>query len=78
MAAYFTCFGSSSIRIDFDVLHLEAWKLAAVGHEVLVCTSRDPIAPRPLPSDLRDLLSPYTLTEEQALGVLDPEGHLGK
>jgi hypothetical protein len=31
-----------------------------------------------LPADLRDLLSPYTLTEEQALTVLDPEGHLGR
>ncbi len=69
------CFGNSSIRINFDVLHLESWKLAAVGHEILVCTTRDTIKPRPLPSGLRELLAPYTLTEQQARQFLDPEGH---
>jgi len=77
VAAYFTCFGNSSIRINFDVLHLEAWKLAAIGHEILVCTTRDSLEPRPLPSGLRELLAPYTLTEEQARHHLDPEGTLG-
>ena len=59
------------------VSQFEAWKLAAVGHEILVCTTRDTIKPRPLPSGLRELLAPYTLTEEQARQCLDPEGHLG-
>lgn len=70
VAAYFTHFGTSSIRINFDVLHKEAGCLAAVGHEILVCTSRDTLRPRPLPGELREVLEPYALTEEQARGHL--------
>jgi len=72
VAAYFTRFGSSSITINFDVLHLEANKLAAVGHEVLVCTSRTTLKAKPLPEELRALLEPYTLSKDAArqyLGV---------
>jgi len=72
VAAYFTRFGSSSITINFDVLHLEANKLAAVGHEVLVCTSRTTLTAKPLPEELRALLEPYTLSKaaaRQFLGV---------
>jgi len=72
VAAYFTRFGNSSITINFDVLHLEADKLAAVGHEVLVCTSRSTLKAKPLPEELRALLEPYTLSKAAArkfLGV---------
>lgn len=65
VAAYFTHFGTSSIRINFDVLHKEAGCLAAVGHEILVCTSRETLRPQPLPGDLRRLLGPYALAEEE-------------
>jgi hypothetical protein len=41
VAAYFTRFGTSSIRINFDVLHLGSHRLAATGNEVLVCTDRN-------------------------------------
>lgn len=74
VAAYFTHFGRSSLRIDFDVVHLGAERLAVSGHEVLVCTTRDTLAPRPLPEDLIEILSPYLLTREEAhraLGVGD-------
>jgi acyl-CoA thioesterase FadM len=74
VAAYFTAFGTSSITINFDVLHLEAHELAAVGHEVLVCTSRTSLESRPLPAELRALLEPYTLTKSEArhsLGLED-------
>ncbi len=66
VAAYFTSFGTSSIRINFDVLHIAANRLAAVGHEVLVCMSRATMKSQPLPDELRALLEPYTLTEADA------------
>lgn len=77
VAAYFTRFGNSSIRINFDVLHLEARRLAAAGHEVLVCTTRDSLRPRPLPTELRALLDPFALDVEAArafLGVGETPG----
>jgi YbgC/YbaW family acyl-CoA thioester hydrolase len=72
VAAYFTAFGRSSITINFDVIHLDAHKLAAVGHEVLVCTSRQSLKSQPLPAELRALLEPFELSKTQArrsLGV---------
>ncbi len=72
VAAYFTQFGSSSIRINFDVLHLGAQRLAATANEVLVCTGRDTLRPKPLPGDLREQLEPFTLsqaTARRALGI---------
>ncbi len=70
VAAYLTHFGTSSLRINFDVLHLGAGKLAAAGHEVLVCTTRDTLQSRPLPEDLVDHLRPYLMTEEEARAQL--------
>jgi YbgC/YbaW family acyl-CoA thioester hydrolase len=72
VAAYFTRFGTSSLRINFDILHLGAGKLAVTGHEVLVCTARDTLRPRPLPEGLVASLTPYLMTEadaRRALGV---------
>lgn len=70
VAAYFTSFGTSSVNINFDVLHLEARRLAAVGHEVLVCTSRRTLEAQPLPGELRELLEPYTLGKTEARRIL--------
>jgi acyl-CoA thioester hydrolase len=66
VAAYFTHFGTSSIRINFDVHHIAADRLAAAGHVVLVCTNRSTLTPRPLPVDLRASLEPYAFTEAAA------------
>lgn len=66
VGAYFTRFGTSSIAISFDVVHLGAQTLAAAGHEVLVCTDRANLRPRPLPSEFRELLEPFALTEGEA------------
>ena len=74
VAAYFTHFGRSSLKINFDVLHLGAGRLAVTGHEVLVCTTRDTLEPRPIPTELFDILRPHLMTETDArteLG-LDP------
>ena len=66
VAAYFTRFVTSSLQINFDVLHLGAGRLAVAGHEVLVCTTRDTLEPRSLPTELIELLSPYLMTVEEA------------
>ena len=66
VAAYFTRFGTSSLQINFDVIHLEAGTLAVTGHEVLVCTSQDTLRSRPLPKELREVLSQYLMSVESA------------
>ncbi len=73
VAAYFTRFGTSSIGLNFDVVHRSAERLAAAAHEVLVCVDRETMRSRPLPNELRDLLRPFLLDEDQArsqLGVI--------
>lgn len=70
VGAYFTSFGTSSVRINFDILHLDAHRLAVTGHEVLVCTTRDTLRPTPLPEELVELLRPYCMTEEDARHAL--------
>lgn len=77
VAAYFTAFGRSSIRINFDVVHLGAGVLAATGEEVLVCTDRQTRRPVPLPQGLRDVLERFALSQAEArrhLGI--PNGAL--
>jgi len=74
VAAYFTRFGSSSIGINFDVIVSRANRLAAIGHEVLVCTDRTSLKSRRLPVDLRSMLEPFTCSEADArahLGISD-------
>jgi YbgC/YbaW family acyl-CoA thioester hydrolase len=66
VAAYVTRFGQSSIRLNFDVLHMGARRLAAAGHEVLVCTNRGTMQPRAIPDDLMALLSPFSMAESDA------------
>ena len=63
---YVSRFGKTSITMNFDVEHLGANRLAAAGHEVLVCTSRDDLRPQPIPVDLRSALEPFQCTEEKA------------
>ena len=66
VAAYFTRFGNSSISISFDVAIARTRRLAAVGHEVLVCTDRKTLRPRQLPPQLRSLLEPFACSEADA------------
>ena len=66
VAAYFTEFGRSSIRINFDVVHLGAGVLAATAEEVLVCTDRQTRRPIPLPQGLRDVLERFGLSRDEA------------
>jgi YbgC/YbaW family acyl-CoA thioester hydrolase len=70
VATYFTRFGTSSIAIAFDVLHVGARQLAATGHVVLVCTDRESLRPRALPGALRTQLTPFLLTAAAARASL--------
>lgn len=70
VAVYVARFGTSSLRLNFDVLHVGARTLAAAGHEVLVSTDRDGLKPRPLPEELRAMLEPFSLGEEEARRLL--------
>lgn len=71
VAAYFTRFGNSSIRIDFDVVHRGAGVLAASGHEVLVCTNRESLRPTNIPTALREELEHYCMDAAEARRALD-------
>lgn len=66
VAAYLTHFGHSSVAINFDVLHVQARQLAAVGREVLVCVDRKAMRPRALPAELRRSLETFALDENAA------------
>lgn len=66
VAVYFTRFGTSSVGINFDVLHVTAAQLAAAGREVLVCVDRTTMRPKPLPPDLLRLLQPFAMSQDAA------------
>ena len=70
VSVYVSKFGNTSITLNFDVLHIQANRLTAVGHEVLVATDRTSLAPQPFPTDLRKMLEPFLLSEDQARSVL--------
>lgn len=70
VATYVTHFGNSSIRLNFDVLHLGARQLAAAGHEILVVTDRRTMKSRAIPGDLKGHLRPFHLTEPEARSSL--------
>jgi YbgC/YbaW family acyl-CoA thioester hydrolase len=71
VATYVPRVGTTSVSLRFDVLHLAAGRLAATGHEVLVCTDRDSLRPTPLPAELRSALGPFMMTDREA------RAHLG-
>jgi YbgC/YbaW family acyl-CoA thioester hydrolase len=75
VAAYFTAFGTSSIELRFDVLHVGAHALAAAGTEVLVSTDRESMRSIAIPSELRAALKPFLTTRGDArrgLGIEVP------
>ena len=74
VASYVKAFGNSSLILQFDVIHLDAGRLAAVGEEVLVCTDREALKPKRFPDQLRNTLAPYQLTVEEARQSLGVRG----
>jgi YbgC/YbaW family acyl-CoA thioester hydrolase len=77
VAAYFTRFGNTSIRINFDVWHVTAGMLAATGQEVLVCVDRESTRPRPLPEELRRSFRPFAFSESAVRAYLGTSGATG-
>jgi YbgC/YbaW family acyl-CoA thioester hydrolase len=73
VAAYFTAFGRSSIRLSFDVVHLDRQVLTAAGEEVLVRTDRDTRRPMALPAELREALGRFSLSRADARNTLGLE-----
>jgi acyl-CoA thioester hydrolase len=72
VVTYVSRFGTTSLTLNFDVWHLDAGRLAAVAHEVLVCTDRASLTSVPIPAALRSALAPYVLTEQQARDATAP------
>ena len=66
VAAHISRFGTSSIRLSFDVLHLKSGQMAASGHEILVVTDRSTMKSRPIPEQLKTSLAQFSLGEEDA------------
>ncbi len=66
VATYIASFGNSSLRLNFDVLHLDTIQLAATGHEVLCATDRVTMRSKPLPAGLCSFLEPFVFSEEEA------------
>jgi acyl-CoA thioester hydrolase len=65
VAAYIGHFGRSSLTLSFDVLHADARRLCAAAREVLVCTDRQTLEPRPLPPEVRALLDQCAFTDAE-------------
>ncbi|MSR06195.1 MAG: acyl-CoA thioesterase [Gemmatimonadetes bacterium] len=74
VAAYFTKFGRTSIGVQFDVAIPEKGVLAATGHEVLVCTDRKTLKPKPIPEELKKILQQFACTETVARAGLGLKG----
>ena len=72
VVTYVSRFGTTSLTLNFDVWHLDAGRLAAVAHEVLVCTDRDSLSPVPIPAALWSALTPYVFTEQEARDAAAP------
>jgi YbgC/YbaW family acyl-CoA thioester hydrolase len=77
VAAYVTRFGTTSITLHFDVVHLAAGRLAASGREVLVCTDRRERRPTPVPAPVRQALEQYALGEAEARSQLGVTAEVG-
>jgi YbgC/YbaW family acyl-CoA thioester hydrolase len=77
VVAYVPRIGTSSITLQFDVVHLGTGRLAAAGHEVLVSTDRKTLRPTPLPAELRRALGPYALGEAEARSALGLTSEVG-
>ena len=71
VSAYIGRFGNSSIRLNFDVLHLKSRRMAASAHEILVVTDRDTMKSRPIPEELRTSLAQFSVDKEDARRYLE-------
>ena len=70
VGAYVSRYGTTSMTLQFDVIHLGRGRIAAEGHEVLVATDRDTLKPVPLPQELKEVLEPFYLSPSRARSML--------
>ena len=66
VSTYVSRFGTTSVQLNFDVHHLEAGRLAAAGHEVLVATDRETMRPKAMPKELVALLDDFHMSVSEA------------
>src|SRR2546426_1758456 len=77
VATYVGRVGTTSMTLNFDVLHDDPPRLGAAGWMVLVCVDRKGLKPQPLPPGLVEALAQHTLTTAAAraiLGITTPPG----
>jgi len=74
VAAYIGKVGTSSITMNFEVLHLATGRLSAHGHLVLVAVDRAALRPKPLPRAFVDSLAPFILSPDDARARLAATG----
>ncbi len=75
VATYVGHVGTTSLRLNFDVLLGTPARLGAAAWQVVVCVDRATLRPRPLPQGIVQALTPHTLSEHAAragLGVHAP------
>jgi YbgC/YbaW family acyl-CoA thioester hydrolase len=72
VVSYVSAFGRTSLTLSFDVWHLDAARLTATAHEVLVCADRTNLVPIPIPGALRDALAPFVFSEAAARDAVPP------
>lgn len=72
VVTYISAVGRTSLTLSFDVWHLDAGRLCATAHEVLVCTARATLTPIPIPEALREALAPFVFSQAGARGALAP------
>jgi len=70
VATYISRVGTSSMKINFDVMRDDANALIATGWQVLVCADRTSLKSRPIPREVVTALGPHTLPEAAARAAL--------
>jgi YbgC/YbaW family acyl-CoA thioester hydrolase len=75
VAAYVGLVGTTSLRLNFDVLLGAPARLGAAAWQVVVCVDRGTLRPQPIPEGIRAALEAHTLSVDAAraaLGVREP------
>ena len=70
VATYVGGVGTTSLRLNFDVLLGDPLRLGAAAWQVIVCVDRETLRPRPVPAGIVDALAPHTLSLDAARAAL--------
>jgi YbgC/YbaW family acyl-CoA thioester hydrolase len=66
VVTYFSHIGTTSLKINYDMMNADASLLHAAAHQVLVCVSRKGFKKMPLPDGVRLALSRFALDSDTA------------